>query len=252
MTPWIIANVEVAIAYIRPICKENKKMKKMFLVILSLTATIGFSACNNKLDVIGDQSIKSFDAVLSTVSDQVVEDNTYGGWSLEAPDGTARFVWSEDFSKTTTNDIFLEFDAQPFIDAGLDTSKLPEGMYVGDKIIVGTELGSDALTYTSEATPLESYKKIVELYRKNITYHMALDHYGVDLMQGNMFEWAKDMTKNDKDIVFVLNPQVFIGAGVDPSSVEGWVFAKVETMDEKGKDIEVDKFLKPFELDGKQ
>jgi F420-0:gamma-glutamyl ligase len=66
-----------------------------------------------------------------------------------------------------------------------------------------------------------------------------------------MFEWAKDMTTNDKDIVFVLNPEVFINAGVDASNVEGWVFAKVETMDESGKKIEVDKFLKPFDLDGK-
>lgn len=30
------------------------------------------------------------------------------------------------------------------------------------------------------------------------------------------------------DIVFVLNPQMFIDAGVNPQEVEGWVFAKVE------------------------
>jgi len=70
----------------------------------------------------------------------------------------------------------------------------------------------------------------------------------VDLANGNMFEWAKDMSKNDKDIVFVLNPQVFIDAGVDPAKVEGWVFAKVEKEDENGKKIQVDKFLKPFDL----
>lgn len=56
------------------------------------------------------------------------------------------------------------------------------------------------------------------------------------------------MDKNDKDMVFALNPEVFIQAGVDPQKVEGWVFAKVETMDMNGKDKEVDKFLKPFDL----
>jgi len=30
--------------------------------------------------------------------------------------------------------------------------------------------------------------------------------------------------------------------------VEGWVFAKVPVMDDKGREIEVDKLLKPFEL----
>lgn len=221
--------------------------KKLIVTALFLSVAVGFSACS-KLDVVGDTSIKSFDAVLSTVGDGVTEDTSFGGWSLEAPNQTARFVWSKDFSKTSS-DVFLEVDAKPFIDAGLDTSKLPEGMLVDDKIIVGTDLGNDALTYKGEATPLESYKNIVKLYRDHIKYHTALDHYGIDMTNGNVFEWAKDMSKNDKDIVFALNPQVFIDAGVDPSNVSGWVFAKVETLDANGKKIQVDKFLKPFDLD---
>jgi len=225
--------------------------KKLLLTALSLVAIVGLSACN-KLDVVGDQSIKSFEAVINQAADQVTEDTTIGGWSLEAPDGAARFIWSQDFSKTQTYDALLEVDAQPFIDAGLDTTKLPVGMVSGDKIVVGIDFGDDALTYEGKATPLASYKQIVKGYRDNIKYHASLDHYGVDMMNGNMFEWAKDMTTNDKDIVFVLSPQVFIDADVDPANVEGWVFAKVETMDEDGKKIEVDKFLKPFDLDGKQ
>ena len=224
-------------------------IKKIILTAFSAIALVGLTACN-KLDVIGDQSIKSFDAVLNEVGDNVNEDTSFGGWSLEAPDGAVRFVWSQDFSKTTTYDAYLELDAQPFIDAGLDTSKLSDGILVGDKLILGTDFGSDALSYNGEITPLASYNKIVELYRNNITYHMALDHFGVDLKNGNMLEWAKDMTTNDKDIVFVLNPEVFINAGVDPNNVEGWVFAKVPTMDEKGNDIEVDKLLKPFDFEG--
>uniref|UniRef100_UPI003221A392 hypothetical protein n=1 Tax=Acetoanaerobium noterae TaxID=745369 RepID=UPI003221A392 len=142
----------------------------------------------------------------------------------------------------------LEFASQPFINSGLDISKLPEGAIYGDKIILGTDLSDEKLTYNGEATPLDSYKKIVEKSRDSIGYHAALDHYGIDLENGNMFEWAKDISTNDKDIVFVLNPQMFIDAGVNPQEVEGWVFAKVETMDKDGKKIEVDKFLKPFDL----
>jgi hypothetical protein len=226
--------------------------KKIMITAFSLMAAIGLTACGNKLDVVGDKSIDSFGAVIDATGDLVTEDTAFGGWSLQSPDGAARFVWSKDYSKTTTYDAFLEVDAQPFLDAGLDTSKLPEGMVAGDKIVVGTDFGNDAITYEGDVTPLESYKKIVKLYRNNIKYHAALDHYGVDLANGNVFEWAKDMAKNDKDIVFAMNPQVFIDAGVDPNSVEGWVFAKVETMDANGKKIEVDKFLKPFDIDGKQ
>lgn len=224
--------------------------KKIILSIVSIMLVIGFTACS-KLDVVGDQSVKSFEAVLNSMGTGVSENTVFGGWSLESPDGEARFVWSKDFSYTTPYDAFLEVNAQPFLDAGLDTSKLPEGMLVGDKIVVGTELGDDVLKYSGDATPIASYKQIVDRYRDNIKYHAALDHYGVSLTNGNMFEWAKDMTTNDKDIVFVLNPQPFLDAGVDPASVEGWVFAKVETMDDNGKKIQVDKFLKPFDLESK-
>jgi hypothetical protein len=70
----------------------------------------------------------------------------------------------------------------------------------------------------------------------------------VNLGNGNLFEWAKDMSVNDKDIVFVLNPEPFIAAGVDPSRIEGWVFAKVTVDDPNGRPVQVDKFLKPFNL----
>ncbi len=56
------------------------------------------------------------------------------------------------------------------------------------------------------------------------------------------------MAKNDKDIVWVLNPEPFIAAGVDPAKIKGWAFAKVETKDDAGKTVFVDKLLKPFDL----
>lgn len=224
--------------------------KKLLMFTFSFIAITGLTACD-KLDVVGDQSIKSFDAVLTSIEDKVTEETNFGGWSLEALDGDARFIWTKDFQKTTSFDAYLEIKAQPFIDAGLDLAKLPEGMVEGDKIIVGTDFGDSPVTYRGDVNPLASYRQIVEQYREMISYHAALDHYGVKLSDGNMFEWAKDMTTNDKDIVFVLNPQPFIDAGVDPNKVDGWVFAKVETMDDKGKKIEVDKLLKPFDLETK-
>lgn len=223
--------------------------KRVILMALSLTAIVGLSACN-KLDVVGDTSIKSFDKVLSIDADRVRADDANGGFSIVSPDGEAKFIWSKDFGKTSPYDVQLVVNVKPFLDAGLDVSKLPEGTVVDEKIIVGKDLGNESLTYSSDITPLESYKQIVKLYRNSIKYHIALDHFGIDLANGNMFEWAKDMSTNEKDMVFVLGPQVLIDAGVDPAKVQGWVYAKVPTMDAKGMKIEVYKFLKPFNLDG--
>jgi hypothetical protein len=120
-------------------------------------------------------------------------------------------------------------------------------------LMVGTKLGgNDKVSGTP--TALSAYKLIVSKYRDSINYHTSLDHYGVKLGGGNMLEWAKDMETNgydnsaqDKDIVFVLNPEPLIAAGVDPEKVEGWAYAQV-TVDENGKTEQVWKFLKPFNL----
>lgn len=223
-------------------------LKKAAVFGLGVVLLLSVAACSS-LDVVGKESSGSFKAVLEAVPQSISADDLNGGWSLVAPDGTVRFIWSKDYSKSPLHDVMLEFDAKPFLDAGLDTAKLPEGIvYYEDKLMVGTKLGSDELKYDGEATPAASYDQIVAKYRDSIGYHTALDHFGVKLGGGNMFEWAKAMDTNDKDIVFVLNPKPFISAGVDPDAVEGWVFAKVP-MEEEGKTVEVDKLLKPFNLE---
>ena len=225
------------------------------VVAVAVLLTVIFQSVGGNLDVVGKQSVASLDAILNAIPENVKADEMNGGWSLSAPDGTARFIWSKDYAKSPVHDVMLETDAKPFVDAGLDVSKLPDNYaaYYG-MLMVGKKLGSDALTYDGEATPLKSYEQIVNKYRDSINYHTALDHYGVKLGDGNMFEWAKDMLKNtatggnqDKDIVFVMNPDPLIAAGVDPAKVEGWVYAQVQ-VEENGKTTEVYKFLKPFNL----
>lgn len=225
---------------------------KIFIIvgILAALAIILISALgiNGTLDIVGSMSVKSFEKVLAAIPSQVTPDEENYGWSLKAPDGSIRFIWSRDYSKSPVHDLMFEFDQEPFVNAGLDIAKLPEGMAYEGMIMVGTKLGNESLEYEGEATPLASYKKIVEFKKASIKYHGDLDHFGVSLANGNMFEMAKDMGRNDKDIVFVLNPQVFIDAGVDPAKVEGWIFAKIKVEDAKGRMVEVDKLLKPFNL----
>ena len=229
---------------------KNPKMKWLIpglaaVVVVVIAAVI---LLRGNLDVVGRESVTSFGSVLTAANASVTEDTLNGGWSLAAPDGSARFIWSKDYSRSPMHDVMLEVDAQPFLDAGLDPDKLPdEFSFYNGKLLVGSKLGQDALTYRGAATPLASYEHIVGRYRSSIGYHAALDHYGVSLGGGNLFEWAKDMAKNDKDIVFILDPAPFIAAGADPSAIDGWVFAKV-TVDVNGRMAEVDKLLKPFDL----
>ncbi len=235
----------------------KKTLKTIAVAAVGLAMTASLTACTGlkELDVVGRHSITSFEAVLKTIPDKVQANDLNAGWSLEAPDGSARFIWSEDYSKSPLHDVMLEFDAEPFVKAGLDTSELPEN-YIAYEVMlmVGKKLGDDKLTDKGDPTPLAAYEQIVEKYRDSINYHTSLDHFGVKLGDGNMFEWAKDMETNgynnenqDKDIVFVLNPEPLIAAGVDPEKVEGWVYAQVP-IEENGKTEQVWKLLKPFNL----
>jgi len=223
-----------------------KKTVKLtaFFTLLAITA---FSC--SKLDVVGNDSVRAFNDLLNNAAQLVKEDSANKGWSLSAPNGGACFIWSKNFAESPTYDAMLELTAAPFIAAGLDPSKLPDYFIFRDGMLtVGTKLGNESLSYKGEATPLASYEQIVKLKRGSIGYHMQMDHYGINLGNGNMFEWAKNLTTNDKDIVFVLDPAPFIAAGTDPARIEGWAFAKVTVDDANGKPVQVDKILKPFDL----
>lgn len=239
-----------------------KRIKLIAAVAAMLILAVTLAA-RSSLDVVGKHSITAFDEILKTIPDKVQADELNAGWSLSAPDDSVRFIWSEDYSKAPLHDVMLEFDAQPFLNAGLDPEKLPdnyafyEGEAMGgmgsEMLMVGTKLGgNDKVSGT--ATALSAYELIVNKYRSSVNYHTSLDHYGVKLGDGNMFEWAKDMKTNgyddsdqDKDIVFVLNPEPLIASGVDPEKVDGWAYAQVQ-VDENGKTEQVWKLLKPFNL----
>lgn len=224
-------------------------------VLVAAILIVILKTAGGSLDVVGKESVTSFENILNAAPDQVTADETNAGWSLEAPDGSIRFIWSGNYSKSPLHDVMLELDAEPFVNAGLDTGKLPENYAAYDgMLMVGTKLGNDTPTYQGDSTPLAAYEQIVSKYRSSIGYHTALDHYNVNLGDGNLFEWAKNMKINsttnenqDKDIVFVLNPEPLIAAGVDPEKVEGWVYTTVN-VDIDGKPTDVYKFLKPFNL----
>ena len=192
--------------------------------------------------------ISSFKDLLNTIPENVNTDDNYGGWALTVPDGDERFIWIKDFSKSPFHDVLIEFDSKPFVDAGLDISKLPTNIVLNNKIMVGVKLGNESLTYNGEATPLDSFIKAIEINPNQVVYHSELDHYGVNLENGNIFSWAKDMLNNDSDIQFLLNPNMLIDAGVNPTKVTGWEYKKTSVKVSNSNETEIYKFIKSFNL----
>jgi len=223
---------------------KNSKHVGMFTGALLLALAV--SSCS-LLDVVGRAAGTSFGALTGAIPPAY--DGSANMFRLASPGGEV-FSWSADFRGNP--DFTVAFSAEPFLAAGLDPSKLPEAEYGYDAatgiITMPFDAGNDEFSYVGEKTAVKSFENIVKAYRQIVGYHEALDHYGISLGNGNMFEWAKDMGKNDKDVVFVLNPEPFIAAGADLSKVAGWAFAKVKMKDNAGKTVEKDKVLKPYDI----
>ncbi|MDD3439249.1 MAG: hypothetical protein PHI04_07535 [Clostridiaceae bacterium] len=112
-------------------------MKKYLVIILVLTAALSLAACQ-ATDVVGKFAVTSFEALLNKIPENITSDEVNNGWALTSPTDE-RFIWGKDFSSEGTPDVMLEFDSQPFIDAGADPNKV-EG-WVFAKVPVMDEQG---------------------------------------------------------------------------------------------------------------
>lgn len=215
-------------------------MKRTMLPALALIlAAAVLSGCAGT-DVVLKYAPGSLDAVTDADPDLLGGGGGDGYFALTA-DGVTRLRVSRDFRASGQEDVLLETPIQPFLDAGLDPSALGAGYAVEGPTLVLTGDYGDGTGAT--ASFREALFQAVSADRKNLTYHQALDHYGVKLPRGT-FEWAKDPSKNDKDLVFILAAQPLADLGADVENVAGWAFMTVREPD--GSDVDI--LAKPYDV----
>jgi hypothetical protein len=209
-------------------------MKKETIIAAIL---LSLFACSDA-DLVGKDSVRAFEEIL-----QFLPAGDVGSeWSVVAPDGGASFLWNGESMNMLVN-------IEPFVEAGLNAAQL--GNITDGVLVTNADFESLKLEKTKA---IDDFRAMVGKERKKLGYHFDLDHYNLLCGDGNLFEWAKNMDKNgttkenqDKDIVFVLNPEPLIAAGVNAERVNGWVYAQVK-VDINGKKTDVWKFLKAFDL----
>lgn len=222
------------------------------ILTLSLVlAAVVFGAAFMAPDVVAVRAVRSYDALLRAPEMSVARSDAAGAWVLTSPGGET-FTFGGD-SVAGSNELVVTFDARPFLAAGLNPSLLPEGAQVeGDgasaRVVMRYDTGTGDFSDGAESQPLQALQDLVHNHRMMLGYHVALARFGLALGGGNMVEWAKDQRANDKDLVFVLNPQPFADAGVDVANVQGWVLADVPVMDAQGRKSTARKLLKFYNL----
>ena len=224
-------------------------IKKKYWIpgLLSIIAIIG-SGCGST-DVVATTAVKSFEALSQTAEIRSVELETGRYWQLQSSEAA---IMNLGVAAEGSPDVFLDLEAAAFLNAGLNPAELPEEIFLYDsttgRLLVLAEFGDTPLKGTDAETITLTFEQWVKGYRKSIGYHAAMDHYGLDLQNGNMVEWAKDLKTNDKDLVFVLNPEPLLEAGLNPELLEDWILAEVEVMDPQGKPVMVEKLLLFYDL----
>lgn len=193
--------------------------RSIVFIIFAFSAMFLFSACN--ADVVGKVAVTSF----AQMQEKAQGSKTDGQTSIISPTGNI-FEYGP-------NGTAMKVPSTPFVEAGLDISKLPSYMTAEGNMLV-----------IKQDYKAEDFSEFVKKYRDKIGYHEALDHYGIDMGNGNKFEWAKDLEKNDKDVVFVLNPKPLQDAGVNVENVKGFAYTEVEVK----KGVKEFKLLAPFDL----
>jgi hypothetical protein len=193
--------------------------KDVLFVVALLVGLVLLGGC----DFGEREAIKSFEAILNALP---AEDRD-GWYQITSPDGGAKFAW-------INSGAALSIDAEPFLAAGLNTAKLEEGVpestYVAETIFYEKDLrftlpGWDMLNRNVKDSALEQFKADIPHYKVVETddaYQIGFPDNYTNRPDAAMFAWARDVTTSERDLVFTINAEMLIAAGVEPENVDGW------------------------------
>ena len=207
-------------------------MKKQFIVlILVLTSVFIFSGCSNtKPDDKGSmvkEATKNFDYIVSNNIEDKVFHSQLDHFGLLLKDGD-KFEWTGDTSVSKA-DYSLSLNADEFIKAGLDVSKLDGTSFTYQKPS-GTTPGMLVYTFnvSDKKAAYKDYKEAFEVLLSQIPERLSrLNNDGFILDIGQVFQvhWNGEQRKN-KDIAFVINAKDLIKAGLDVNKIKVWKIRK--------------------------
>jgi hypothetical protein len=128
--------------------------------------------------------------------------------------------------------------ADPLVEAGLDISKLDENEWLYEpaaKDDKGNDLPNRLIKPYNVSDKKQasngsedSMRRLLKADTDNIKYHKDVQHFGLSLGEGNQVQWTEKLGTNNADMIFVLNAEHLVEAGIDINKIEdsGWVLKK--------------------------
>ena len=205
-------------------------MKKQFIVLILVLASVFlFSGCSNtksddKASMV-KEATKNFDYIVSNNIEDKIFHSELDHYGLRLKDGD-KFEWTGDTSISKA-DYSLSLNADEFIKAGLDVSKLDGTSFTYQKPS-GTTPGMLVYIFnvSDKKTAYKDYKEAFEMLLSQIPERLSqLNKDGFILDIGFQVHWNGDQRKN-KDIAFVIKAKDLIKAGLDVNKLNIWKIRK--------------------------
>lgn len=212
-----------------------KKYTKLTTLILSLTITASFTACSSRLtgSEQGDAAYKAFSNIIKQNKDKIGFHAELSHWGYTLPTGE-KLEWTKDTSANVA-DIALVMLADPFINAGLDVKKLDEnewlykpaakeeGQDLPNRLVKPYNI-SDKKQKSSGSE--DAIRRIIRQKPELVKYDSESKKYSISLGKGFEAQWTEEIGATSSDIVFVLNAEPLIKAGLETNKLQGsyWTF----------------------------
>ncbi|MDF2556932.1 MAG: hypothetical protein K0R71_760 [Bacillales bacterium] len=218
-------------------------MKKYVLILVSISLLLILSACSSSKTG-SKQSDDALEAFIKIVKSDPSKKGFHAPlkhWGFKLDDD--KFEWTKDTSANKI-DFAMVMSAKPFLDAGLDPKKLNDSNYVFKP--KGIESGMktpDLLIHpfnlndkkqTAQGSK-DSFRRLLKEDINLVKYHKGMKHYRLLLNDGFEVQWTEKLGLTNADMVFIIEANPLIDAGLDTSKLDGtgWIFKKAEK-DEMG------------------
>lgn len=231
------------------------KFKSILAVAMSSVLVLSLTACGTKEveENITDKGISAFNEIVKTYPDKKGFHDALQHWGFEMNPGE-KLEWSNDMSANKA-DFAMVILAEPLISAGLDVEKLDKNVWLFEeagkdtmgmeqpaRLILPYDISDTKMTTNSSS---DAMKALLDADADNLKYHEDKQHYVLNLGNTNEAIWTEQLGLNDSDMVFVLDAEPLITAGLDINKLEGsgWLFKEASDIDKTP-----DQIIKTFDL----
>lgn len=216
----------------------KNKSRLTGIIVVFVTSAI-LAACSNRLtgSEQGDLGYKAFGSIIKENKDKVGFHAELSHWGYTMPTGE-KLEWTKDTAANAA-DLALVILADPFINAGLDVKKLDdkewlfnpaakeEGKDLPNRLVRPFNV-SDKKQKSSGSE--DAMRRIIRQNPSLIKYNENSKKYSISLGNGFEAQWTEKVGATESDIIFIINADSLIKAGVDKNKLQGsgWSFIEAK------------------------